>query len=144
MVQCEGIVSLAMPCLIVNIKILIISGFVYLHDAPVFKGSNHMCTDIFFYCLILSSITCQLAGNCVRMSSPMHNYGGSGEPAHKRRLVTHLKTKQKQKTKQMKVDISTDLLKYFQKNLRMNELDLLAEHFIYSENYLLACQSASL
>ena len=43
----------------------------------------------------------------------MHNYGGSGEPAHKRRLVTHLKTKQKME--QMKVDISTDLLKYFQK-----------------------------
>ena len=74
----------------------------------------------------------------------MHNYGGSGEPAHKRRLVTHLKTEQKQKMEQMKVDISTDLLKYFQKNLWMNEPDLLAEHFIYSENYLSVYPSASL
>ena len=39
----------------------------------------------------------------------------------------------------MKIDISTD----FQKILRMNELDLLAEHFIYSENYLSACPSTS-
>ena len=39
----------------------------------------------------------------------------------------------------MKVDISTDL----QKILRMNELGLLAEHFIYSENYLSACPSTS-
>ena len=31
----------------------------------------------------------------------------------------------------MKVDISTDFLEYFQKILRMNEQDLLAEHFIY-------------
>ena len=31
----------------------------------------------------------------------------------------------------MKLDISTDFLKYFQKILRMNEQDLLAEHFIY-------------
>ena len=43
----------------------------------------------------------------------------------------------------MKVDISTDFLEYFQKILRMNELDLLAEHFIYSENYLSACPSTS-
>ena len=41
----------------------------------------------------------------------------------------------------MKVDISTDFLEYFQKNLQMNELVLLAEHFIYSENYLSACLS---
>ena len=31
----------------------------------------------------------------------------------------------------MKVDISTDFLEYFQNILRMNEQDLLAEHFIY-------------
>ena len=31
----------------------------------------------------------------------------------------------------MKVDISTDFLEYFQKILRVNEQDLLAEHFIY-------------
>ena len=43
----------------------------------------------------------------------------------------------------MKVNISTDLLEYFQKFLRMNELDLLAEHFIYSDNYLSACPSTS-
>ena len=34
-------------------------------------------------------------------------------------------------------------LEYFQKNLRMNELYLLAEHFIYLENYLSACASSS-
>ena len=41
----------------------------------------------------------------------------------------------------MKVDISrsTDFLEYFQKNLQMNELVLLSEHFIYSENNLFAC-----
>ena len=43
----------------------------------------------------------------------------------------------------MKVDISTDILEYFQKDLLMNEQDLLAEHFIYSENYLSACPSTS-
>ena len=59
------------------------SGFVYLHDAPVFKGSNHMLTDTFFYRLILSSVTCHLGGNRIPMSSPMHSCGGSGEPAHK-------------------------------------------------------------
>ena len=52
-----------------NYKDLIISGFVYCHDTPVFKGSNHMRTDTFFYHLILSSVTCHLAGNRVRMSS---------------------------------------------------------------------------
>ena len=43
----------------------------------------------------------------------------------------------------MQVDISTDFLEYFQKILRMNELDLLAEHFIYSEKYISACPSTS-
>ena len=59
----------SVPKINVNIKIFIISGFVYLHDAPVFKGSNHMRTDTFFYHLILSSVTCHLVGNRVRMSS---------------------------------------------------------------------------
>ena len=59
----------------------------------------------------------------------------------------HLKTKQNKKNGVNKVYIRTELLKYFQRILRLNELDLLAaqaEHFIYSENFLSASPSASL
>ena len=57
------------------IKIFIISGFVYLHEAPIFKGSNYMRTYTIFYRLILSSVICHLAGNHVHMSGLMHNCG---------------------------------------------------------------------
>ena len=44
----------------------------------------------------------------------------------------------------MKEDISTDFLEYyFKKILRTNEIDLSAEHFIYSGNYLSVCPSTS-
>ena len=43
---------------------------------------NHMRTDTFLLSNFIRRL-CHSAGNRVRMSSPMHNCGGSGEPAHK-------------------------------------------------------------